>query len=497
MSAVASPARSAGQARSTCRVSLTTPTTVSHESPCGSRKRCPMADRPGHRRRADAASTTANGSAAASDRVKARPSRSASCPVARERHRAAPVRRPGSSRGSGGTLPAIAAASTPGNRAKPVESSSMNLYHDSPSVRATGRLRLTTTVRSFVEPRVDPMPVDEAADQQSGPGQQHQAQGNLGHHQQGGEAPPRPASGTLGERQSGGGLARRAQSRDEPDRGASSHREPGVLARPRNVGPRAGAVRRSTHGPRRNHRSDASRPARWSSLRLALTSLERPRTLPLQGGLMYRHAVISTCFLLLFVLAPSTVEAAWHCRFFFLTAERRVHGPVNVECGDVHSPPFGNWGVTSPYAAAYDGHQFPGWKYDDGWLQWNSCTSQYNTPDYLPDGPTQRANPDAISAFAPVPINNDNLPECGELFDGYLFSFEGMTLELYELDPVVKPFGWYIYEEVAELDFGDFFVVVTCDGDRCHGETDWHRSTSTNGAVAASVKVRVDARYLP
>jgi len=92
-------------------------------------------------------------------------------------------------------------------------------------------------------------------------------------------------------------------------------------------------------------------------------------------------------------------------------------------------------------------------------------------------------------------VDNDNLPECGELFDGYLFSFEGVSLELYELDPVL--FGWYIYEEVDELDFGDFFVVLSCDSDRCRGETDWRRSTSRNGVVTASVKIRIDAVNTP
>ncbi len=70
-----------------------------------------------------------------------------------------------------------------------------------------------------------------------------------------------------------------------------------------------------------------------------------------------------------------------------LNQNRFVWGPVNVECGWEgscwHSPPFGNWGVTSNYGQKQDGDQFQGWK--PKWskltfrwqLHWNSCTSGY------------------------------------------------------------------------------------------------------------------------
>lgn len=64
----------------------------------------------------------------------------------------------------------------------------------------------------------------------------------------------------------------------------------------------------------------------------------------------------------------------------------RIVGPdsrISAECGRSgwpnppvdHSPPFGNWGVTSNYGHKKDSDQFAGWKRIDGKLQWNSCTT--------------------------------------------------------------------------------------------------------------------------
>jgi len=41
-----------------------------------------------------------------------------------------------------------------------------------------------------------------------------------------------------------------------------------------------------------------------------------------------------------------------------LNQSRRVTGPVHAECSDeiVHTPPFGNWGVTSNYGQKGDSH---------------------------------------------------------------------------------------------------------------------------------------------
>ena len=66
---------------------------------------------------------------------------------------------------------------------------------------------------------------------------------------------------------------------------------------------------------------------------------------------------------------------------------RTVAGRINVECGfpdEVHSVPFGNWGVVSNYGGIQDTDQFRGWSHQDGpptKQQWNSCTTRIN---YLP-----------------------------------------------------------------------------------------------------------------
>jgi len=74
-------------------------------------------------------------------------------------------------------------------------------------------------------------------------------------------------------------------------------------------------------------------------------------------------------------------------------------GPVHTECPlSFHTPPFGNWGVTSNFGPKHDDHQFDGWCHNaricdnngnchtdcvDGWWEWNSCTdiALYRAPN--------------------------------------------------------------------------------------------------------------------
>jgi hypothetical protein len=84
------------------------------------------------------------------------------------------------------------------------------------------------------------------------------------------------------------------------------------------------------------------------------------------------------------MLAPAAAFAQENCMMHFVdqSDNRLVFGAVNEECsGDIHSEPFGNWGVDSSHGGRYDGFQFAGWKQDDGWLQWNSCTDEFPPPD--------------------------------------------------------------------------------------------------------------------
>lgn len=90
---------------------------------------------------------------------------------------------------------------------------------------------------------------------------------------------------------------------------------------------------------------------------------------------------------------------------------RTVAGAINVECGpfsispEIHSAPFGNWGVSSNYSSrVQDTDQFRGWKHEDGPLtkrQWNSCTTakikfkapncEYYSPPRLHDAVVSRS----------------------------------------------------------------------------------------------------------
>ena len=68
---------------------------------------------------------------------------------------------------------------------------------------------------------------------------------------------------------------------------------------------------------------------------------------------------------------------------FRMVNHNRYVYDTDEECGGVsfHTAPYGNWGVSSNAGVAYDSHQFQGWYPDDGWLQWNSCSTEYAKPD--------------------------------------------------------------------------------------------------------------------
>ena len=104
-----------------------------------------------------------------------------------------------------------------------------------------------------------------------------------------------------------------------------------------------------------------------------------------------------TCFILLtltFAVASTGMLSAQNDLYCAVTYEgqnrnRTVAGAVNVECGDgeIHTTPFGNWGVVSFYGGKTDTDQFRGWKHEDGpqtKRHWNSCTTdlaQYHAPN--------------------------------------------------------------------------------------------------------------------
>ena len=100
----------------------------------------------------------------------------------------------------------------------------------------------------------------------------------------------------------------------------------------------------------------------------------------------------ATLLILTFVIATPGILSAQNDLYCAVTYKgqnrnRTVAGAVNVECGEgeVHTAPFGNWGVVSFYGGTTDTDQFRGWKHEDGpstKRHWNSCTT--NLAQYLP-----------------------------------------------------------------------------------------------------------------
>jgi len=96
-----------------------------------------------------------------------------------------------------------------------------------------------------------------------------------------------------------------------------------------------------------------------------------------------------------------TINMSNNNRYAYDTAE---------ECWpNVHSVPFGNWGVSSNVGSKQDANQFEGWNPGCSYstpraqVQWNSCSVDYVKPDL----DCQRLNfPDYAGLF-PYPTNND------------------------------------------------------------------------------------------
>lgn len=170
---------------------------------------------------------------------------------------------------------------------------------------------------------------------------------------------------------------------------------------------------------------------------------------------------------LLLAAALLPVLSAQVCRISVagLNRNRRVIGPVHAECPfTIHTPPFGNWGVTSNFGQKGDSRQFEGWCRDtrvcdnsgncsvhctDGHYEWNSCT---DVPQYQPPnqslynaGGTQQVTATGINvhgtrtvdvpAACPTDTNNDGIAETGGCSSLTAYSSGVNFMSLYELDP--------------------------------------------------------------
>lgn len=157
-----------------------------------------------------------------------------------------------------------------------------------------------------------------------------------------------------------------------------------------------------------------------------------------QKDSLRRYALV---WLAVFVATfPSKALAQSQCELFiqYSNMDRYVYGAFSAECPGnwPHSAPFGNWGVESPHGNRADGYQFAGWKDDDDWRQWNSCTTHV---DYDPPSctyfnhescTTQLTNVGAY-AFANFSTGTMDWP-CSDY--GEIFTVTGLYMGMYELD---------------------------------------------------------------
>jgi hypothetical protein len=175
-----------------------------------------------------------------------------------------------------------------------------------------------------------------------------------------------------------------------------------------------------------------------------------------------------------------------------LNRARRVMGPVHTECpGSIHTPPFGNWGVTSNFGHKLDGHQFDGWCRDryicdnqgycrrdcrDGWYEWNSCTDDQrfagpNCTLYNSDSCTQQVSATDVNVLGtlyfdiptdcPFDTNNDGACDSGGCRDVSNITYDTPFMSLYELD------RWGTDEIVQTLYYGTLAIFPWCEPWRC------------------------------
>jgi len=178
-----------------------------------------------------------------------------------------------------------------------------------------------------------------------------------------------------------------------------------------------------------------------------------------------KHSSFAACFVLLFVGVSAVSAQVCTLSVTGLNRYRYVPGPLSVECGnDLHSAPFGNWGVTSTVGKKQNSHQFDGWCHDawvcdnngsctskcrDGWYEWNSCTTspQFAAPNctlYNVESCTNQFTILDIDVHGtsylnqptscPMDTNGDRICDTGGCSGITSYSHSSHFMTLYELD---------------------------------------------------------------
>lgn len=192
---------------------------------------------------------------------------------------------------------------------------------------------------------------------------------------------------------------------------------------------------------------------------------------------------------------------------------RTVAGAIAAECTDVsfpgqlHDPPWGNWGVSSNYSSRLtDTDQFRGWKWKDGprtKLQWNSCTTRekfrapnrkyYNSSDHR----SQRSNATVThgtygfraTVNCPDPLDQRAEPPAGcSGFNGFTVRQSENYMTLYELDRDGNDLIKTLYFPGTSLS------LRNCTRDGCPERTSGWRGTTRFSAENPTANVGAQLR---
>ena len=221
--------------------------------------------------------------------------------------------------------------------------------------------------------------------------------------------------------------------------------------------------------------------------------------------------LLRTSVLVLVLLFP-TLAHGQRCvvDVVVLNVDRQVYGPVAVECSrPPHSIPFGNWGAEFRYFGKYrlrNGYQFSGWKADDGWLQWNSCTTRFPAPDprYYNAGDEQIAVPNVVNVVETrrdhTYTGEDGIA-CMDLLENPVIEVgspgEPVELRVYELDFRITIIGITIDgpDLVATLAYKPIAIPYNCASEwNCRGESSWVPPVRGHDRVSARLKLEVHLR---
>ena len=163
---------------------------------------------------------------------------------------------------------------------------------------------------------------------------------------------------------------------------------------------------------------------------------------------------IAAVTILLTIGTVEVVDAASRCYLggHLYNRNRQIAqgGRISAECPKeypvptIHTPPFGNWGVSSRFGGRRDTFQFAGWKWSDRKYQWNSCTTHI---DYDPPSAGHYNRPRSDRRWwqetrvGEQRVNSAWFDRgrsgqtCRQRWDNRVYSFNNLQVVLYELDP--------------------------------------------------------------